>query len=261
MKESIRQEIVRYVANYQNERQAVTAWLTPIIGFASTDDPLFADLKIAVSKSHAMPGDFLPGAQTVIAFFLPFDRSVAESNTRGFFASHEWETAYIETNTLIEKISSHIKIFLESHGYETVTIPPTHNFDKVRLISNWSHRHVAYIAGLGNFGINNMLITEQGCCGRLGSFVTNISISPDKRSETDACLYLHDGSCGKCVEQCVNGALFSDRFDRHACYEMLNRHEENSQPNERADVCGKCLVGIPCSFIDPVKEKLRSLHR
>jgi len=261
MKESIRREIVRYVGSYRKERKTRTAWLTPIVGFASTGDPLFSDLKTTVSDSHAMPCDLLPGAKTAIAFFLPFERSVAESNTEGIFATHEWQVAYNETNTLIENINSHIKNYLYNHGYETVTIPPTHNFDKVRLISNWSHRHVAYIAGLGKFGINNMLITEQGCCGRLGSFVTDMAITPDHRSRTEACLYLHDGSCGMCVEQCVNDALFSDRFDRHACYEMLRRHEENSQSNVNADVCGKCLVGIPCSFTDPVKEKLRSLHR
>lgn len=37
-------------------------------------------------------------------------------------------------------------------------------------MSEWSHRHAAYIAGLGIFGINNMLITNKGCVGRIPSF-------------------------------------------------------------------------------------------
>ena len=49
------------------------------------------------------------------------------------------------------------------------------------LISDWSHRHVAVIAGLGKFGLNNMLITDNGCCGRVGSFITDLKIEPTKR--------------------------------------------------------------------------------
>lgn len=257
MKESIRKEIECYVADYKNGRKTETSWLTPIVGYAATSDPLFADLKKTVSATHAMPSDLLPGARTVIAFFLPFDKSVAESNTSGTLASRAWEIAYIETNRLINDINGHMKAFLETHGFTAETTPPTHNFDKVRLISDWSHRHIAYIAGLGKFGLNNMLITERGCCGRLGSLVTDLEIDPDPRTEHEACLYFHDGSCGKCTEQCVNKALFKGRFDRHQCYAMLCRNENHHRTRGKADVCGKCLVGIPCSFIDPVKAKRR----
>lgn len=38
----------------------------------------------------------------------------------------------------------------------------TGNFSREELVSCWSHKHAAYIAGLGIFGRHHMLITESG---------------------------------------------------------------------------------------------------
>jgi epoxyqueuosine reductase QueG len=124
-------------------------------------------------------------------------------------------------------------------------------------MSDWSHRHVAYIAGLGNFGLNNMLITAQGCCGRVGSLVTSHPILPDPRPEGPSCLFKFDGSCRKCIRRCVNDALVEDSFDRFRCYAMLLKNVEEHKNVGYADVCGKCLVAVPCSHADPVALKSR----
>ncbi len=257
MKKEIRNEIFHYVAQYAGRHLTETTWMQPLVGFAAAGDPLFSRLKTAVSPTHAMPEDILPGARTAVAFFLPFAKTVAGSNREGLYASREWAMAYIETNQLIVDINSHMKTFIENHGYAAGTTPPTHNYDPGKLISDWSHRHIAYIAGLGRFGLNNMLITGKGCCGRFGSFVTTLGLEPDTPMTAETCLYRHDGSCGVCVARCVNEALFTDRFDRHKCYEMLLRNGDHLKPPGTADVCGKCLVGLPCSFSDPVSKGSR----
>ncbi|HNX60797.1 MAG TPA: epoxyqueuosine reductase, partial [Spirochaetota bacterium] len=139
-----------------------------------------------------------------------------------------------------------------AHGYRTGKIPATHNFDKVKLISRWSHRHIAHLAGLGTFGINNMLITESGCCGRFGSIITDCPVTiGEKQPVADKCLYKAAGKCGVCVRKCVNGALRFDGFDRHKCYESCLANEELHRSIGKADVCGKCTVGLPCSLSDP----------
>ena len=48
-----------------------------------------------------------------------------------------------------------------------------------RTYSCWSQRHVARIAGLGSFGMNQMLITESGCCGRFFSVITDVPCEHD----------------------------------------------------------------------------------
>ena len=93
MKQAIRDEIEGFVARRHEERRTATRWRAPLVGFASAADPLFERSKQAVSSTHALPGDLLPGAKTVIVWFVPFERSVALSNIPGSTASLEWATA------------------------------------------------------------------------------------------------------------------------------------------------------------------------
>jgi epoxyqueuosine reductase QueG len=255
IKDRIIDEIHEFVKRSKIDSGTTTRWKKPIVGFADAKDPLFAVLKRVISTEHLLPRDLLPTAKTVIAFFIPFERQVAISNITGTLASEQWAIAYVETNRLIAAICEHMQGSLESDNYHVETIPATHNFDMAKLVSNWSHRHIGYIAGLGKFGVNNMIITERGCCGRIGSFVTDLDLDADRRSQKEACLYRHDASCLKCVDRCVNTALFEDRFDRFRCYDMCLRNEKQFNDLGTADVCGKCLVGLPCTFRNPVKRQ------
>jgi epoxyqueuosine reductase QueG len=252
MKQVIREHIEAIVARRHEERRTATRWLAPLVGFASAADPLFAQAKRAVSPTHTMPANLLPGARTVIVWFVPFEHSVAAGNIPGPAASREWATAYVETNVLLAAIGASVAELLEARGHMASSPPPTHQFDRTRLVSDWSHRHAAVAAGLGAFGHHNMLITAAGCCGRLGSLVTTLEVAPDPRRGAEACLHRSGASCLRCVRRCVNDALREDGFDRFRCYEMCLRNGEAHRCLGTADVCGKCLVGVPCSFTDPV---------
>jgi epoxyqueuosine reductase QueG len=241
-----------FVANYRASQQTRTNWKSPVTAFANANDPLFLELKNIVSPSHALPHDFISDAQTVISFFLPFDNSVVRSNIDKRNCSKEWAVAYLETNRLIHDLNTYIQRYFKEIGFKSTIIPATHNYNPESLMSDWSHRHVAYIAGLGKFGINNMLITEKGCCGRIGSIVTSASIAPSPRDGFEYCLYKFNGSCGKCIDRCVNEALFVNSFERKKCYDMCLQNNNYHSGPEITDVCGKCLVGVPCSLGNPV---------
>ena len=252
----LRNQIIEIIESAVEKASAqgdiVSAWKKPLAGFADAGDPLFAELKTAVRPSHGLPSDLLPGARTVIAYFLPFDPAIPRSNHRGDFSSEVWAVAYIETNRLIAGINDQITGLLEEKGFRGTRLPATHNFDEAQLMSDWSHKHVAYIAGIGSFGHHHMLITDKGCCGRLGSVVTDAVISPTPRTGRERCLFKYDGTCRKCEKRCPAKALGEDPFRRHACYDRLL---ENARLHERhglADVCGKCAAIVPCSFTDPV---------
>ena len=254
MKDIIESEIREYVRKYEKRPNVHSSWKDPIIAYASADDPLFFKLRDVATPTHALPQDFIEDAKTVITYFLPFEEYIVRSNIDGRGSSVEWGRSYVETNSLIGELNANIQGILEVNGYSSTLIPATHNFSEKTLMSDWSQRHVAYIAGLGKFGLNRMLITKKGCCGRIGSIVTNLKVEPTERRKGESCLYKENGSCGACAKRCVNDALFEDedKFDRHRCYEMCLYNVERLQDIGYTDVCGKCLVGIPCSFEDPV---------
>ncbi|MCX7708527.1 MAG: epoxyqueuosine reductase [Clostridia bacterium] len=255
MKEFVIKKVSEYVNDYPEKNGTKTVWKKPLIAFASADDERFYHLKTIVSPTHAIPKDFLENAKTVIAYFIPFEQSIARSNVNGTLSSVEWATAYIETNKLIYNINTRMHQEFKKMGYSSVILPATHNFDEEKLISDWSHRHVAVIAGLGDLGLNNMLITESGCCGRLGSIIADMEIEPTINKRIPTCLYKYNQTCGKCLERCTSQALTQQQFNRHQCYEMCLNNSKIHAGLGLADVCGKCLVGLPCSFMNPVKNQ------
>lgn len=255
MEESVKTKleslIIEFVREYPKNQNTKSKWQVPLIAYADADNEEFNTLKKVVSPTHALPKDFLSEAKTVVAYFIPFDEAITKSNINEKYTSKEWAIAYIETNKLIFNLNTFIMNELEKLGYKSNVIPATHNFDTQKLISDWSHRHVAYIAGLGTFGLNNMIITEKGCCGRVGSFVTDIKIKPTQKTEAENCLYKSMNICKKCVDRCVNDALKTESFDRHKCYEMCLENDRFHSELGLVDVCGKCLVNVPCATKNP----------
>ena len=151
---------------------------------------------------------------------------------------------------------------LKKMGYEAGVSKEATTFDRERLISNWSQRHIAKLAGLGTFGINNMLITKKGCCGRYSTVITNLDIEPDKPLDDDYCLYKSKGGCGVCVKHCPSGALTVAGYDRKKCFQVCLKNAERYKDfgssyadktgkhanSDGSEVCGKCVVNVPCAF-------------
>jgi len=249
----INETIVTAIKEFEAAGKTENFWKKPIIKIISANDNNFESLKQTVSSSHLMPYDILPDVKSIICFFIPFHAHIVNSNMNGNMASEKWALAYIKTNELILKINNDIEILMEQNGYKTGKIPATHNFDKKTLKSGWSHRHIAYMAGIGTFGINNMLITEKGCCGRLGSILIDYELPVYENSGilNEKCLNKKNNSCGKCQKNCVAGAYTLNEFNRHKCYEQCIKNSEYHKNIGYADVCGKCLAGLPCSTKEP----------
>lgn len=248
----MKSRITNFIQQSVDFHQEKTYWQNPLVGFAKASDPLFHKLKLVIDKDHALPTDFLEDAETVISYFIPFQKEIPLSNIDGKNASRQWAKAYVKTNELISTINEKLSQKLREWGFDTA-VPPTKKRDEETLVSTWSQKHIGYISGLGNFGIHHMLITEKGCCGRLGSVITNAIIRPTDNPFQEYCLYNHDESCTACAEKCTFDALKPDSFDKHLCYEICLRNGSLYAALGEANVCGKCICTVPCSFTNPVE--------
>jgi len=255
MYDNIIETIKSTIVDYKASNQTDNLWKEPIIEIIPAENDKFKILKDAVSPDHFMPNDVLPDAKSIVVFFMPFEENIVSSNDNGPKVSEEWVRAYLTTNDLIKKISDNIETLMIKNGYRAGKIPATHNFDTKKIVSNWSHRHIAYLAGMGTFGINNMLITKNGCCGRFGSIVINYKFNEYKKINANAmeekCLNKKNGSCGICQKKCIANVYANGKFDRFGCYKQCLENAENHRHIGHADVCGKCLVGLPCSTKEP----------
>ena len=272
MKEILLDLIRSYPEKYSVKYHPATKWGEPLIKVADANDPLFEGLKTIISPTHALPGELVDGARSVITWYVPFDTSIARSNIPGEESSLEWDYAYVETNNMLNDLSKEVHDMITAMGYAASDIPATYNYDPIALKSDWSHRSAAFIAGLGTFGINNMLITEKGCCGRFGSVITTMPFEADKRPGREYCLFKYNGSCGACIDRCPIKAYTLDQsrsvkvsgsqlelggaaeygvfYDRHLCNEQIFKNVVHFE-NGDGDTCGKCMVGMPCSHQAP----------
>ena len=146
----------------------------PLIGVASAGDALFATCKDekVVGPWHLLPREWLPEAQSVISYFLPFSQTVREANRKGDLPAVEWLYARIEGEAVNNALRKFLIEWFVQAGYQAMSPGLDARFAVADRKSNWSERHVAFVAGLGTFSLNRSLITKAGAAGRFGS-ITN----------------------------------------------------------------------------------------
>jgi epoxyqueuosine reductase QueG len=245
--DSIRETIVAQV----RDNDLVTDYGHPITGFVSAGDVASANLSELTGFKHLMPEELLPGARSVVSFFLTFAPGIVTANSQEEErVAREWAVAYQETNALIGRITAELIQKLGHFGIRAAAESATGNFDETVLKSHWSHKSIAVLAGIGSFGLHQLVITDGGCAGRFGSLVVDAELPMEKPKIKERCQYFATGACMDCMLACPVKAIDEDEpFDRQVCWELLLRNAERFLDlGEDVQVCGKCAVVGPCAL-------------
>lgn len=249
MKEKIEEFIINYVLDHNKD----DFFREPLIGFSSAKDERYENIKEIIGPHHLYPIEVLPSCKTVVAFFIPFTKKVVESNILkdNKEVSYIWAKTYYECNKLIDNLTRELIEYLKEFNVKGATIQATQGFDKKLLKAPWSHKSAAYIAGLGEFGVSSLLITDKGCAGRTGTVFLDIDIEPSNKLALDKsrCLYYLNGSCLECVGNCPTNALSIDKLNRSVCYQKCLHTDSLYTDLGTCDACGKCSLG-PCAYFE-----------
>ena len=222
----------------------------PLVAVAAAADPLFDRLKdaAAVGSQHMSPQEWLNGSKAVVAYFLPFTLTVRQANRTLGLPAVEWLYGRIEGQKFNEALERFLVDFFTAAGYRAVApaIDPRHKV--VNRRSNWSERHVAFVAGLGTFGLSRSLITKAGSAGRVGSVIvdTNLAVTPRYYSEREE----NCSKCGACIPRCPPQAINETGKDNAICGDYLERVRIRCAPRYG---CGKCQTAVPCEERIPAK--------
>jgi epoxyqueuosine reductase len=211
----------------------------PLIGFSSSDRwecPPF----MPWMPPEFYPQNVMPGTRTVIVIGLPVPLPILETTPSIFY--HE---LYKTINGLLDQYTYRIALFIESEGHSAVGITrdgyASLDVLRERPVAAFSHRHAAYLAGLGTFGVNNTLLTKRyGPRVRFASILTDVEIEPDTVMKESLCV-----RCMRCVHHCPVQAIqpvdYPDKLiDKARCtghHAVLNRH--GTSP------CGICIKVCP----------------
>lgn len=247
--EDLRREIEDFIVAFAESEDKLRLWRRPLVKFGDARRAEMQKIRFITHPAHAAPGDVLRGAATVICYFFPFRQEIAESNREGEFSSPAWSEAYHTTNAYFRVLNERLIAFLAEKGICAAVSPDAFAFDEERCQSRWSQKSFAYLCGMGSFGVQHQLITEEGCCGRLGTVLMEAGLPVyDTPVGEEYCLYKRNGSCGVCVQRCPVAALTVESYDVFKC---KDRCMENEKLYPGDAICGKCAVGVPCSFRKP----------
>jgi epoxyqueuosine reductase len=222
----------------------------PLFGVASADDEMFGALKeeSVVGNHHLSPREWLPTGKSVISYFLPFSKKVRKANRTMGQPAKEWLYGRYEGEIFNNALRGYLVRWFQDKGYKSVSPALDPRFRVINIRSNWSERHVAYIAGLGTLSLSCSLITKNGSAGRLGSLIVDADIAPTLRpykAMDDYCIH-----CGSCISRCPPLAITEKGKDHLVCMGYCDRTLERYRPRYG---CGKCQTAVPCEDRIPRK--------
>jgi len=194
------------------------------------------DSFIEAPKGHS-PEDLLRGARSVIVMAINLlDASLESAPNR------EYSITYNVANRELDQIAFRVARFLQDKGYRALQVPASPPYDISSKMGDLSHRHAGYLAGLGVFGKNSLLLSPKfGPRIRLVSVITDASLIADEPLDIDLCK-----DCDMCIRACPARALKADRIvDKLRC-DM--HHVEVGKRLQLADweqICGVCILVCP----------------
>ncbi len=245
------------------EGDNVPIWEAPVVGIAAADDPLFETLAEphVVGPIHVKADHWLAGAKSVISFFAPFSRDIKKSYVKASaLPSLEWVSGRLNGEVFINVMRRSLVRLLEGHGARAVAPNLDPHYKALNWLPMWSERHVAFIAGVGTFGLHAGLLTEKGAAGRIGSVVTDLELVPTRRPYNDIyeyCPWMADGTCGACIKRCPVGAIHAEGKNHRIC---VTNGDTNIRPEFKEwgyHSCGHCQTNLPCSDRIPKRKARR----
>lgn len=233
--QNLKQEIIKKCRELQ----------IPMVGFAPVDRWENPPEELPNQFDEWIPREFwpqsiYPEAETVIVIGLPVQLPIVETAPSIYY--HE---LYKTVNTALDAKAYEISNFLTSKGYSSIYLPRDGygDIDIVieRPLAFFSHKHAAYLAGLGSFGQNNVLLTpEFGPRVRFTSIFTTAKIEGNPIKAWDLCT-----RCLACVKECPVNAIkmegdFPPPVDKISCATRSKKLRRDYR-----SPCGLCIKVCP----------------
>lgn len=181
--------------------------------------------------------DIMPAAKSVVVMCVALPQGLSDCWVQSIWAYLYY--GYALPNKKLGHAAFNLATWLQHKGHKSFPVVPTtfmKNCDVEDPRGEFSHKHAAFAAGLGEFGINNLFMTPQfGTHNRFVSVLTSAELEPDP---------LYDGPplcdrCEKCVRACPVDAIITSETKSG---EIAGKTFEYAGIDKMA--CSTALVGL-----------------
>lgn len=268
----IREELSRDDESFFLRTDGVPLFREPVVGVQRGDDLSFAALKepipVHMTPLEIWENEFgiAPKQLSVLSFAMPFDlKTVGENAEAVEYPAATWFEAKLKCFKAAESVLVKIQANLNEKGIKNLR-PGSSKSYKLHKQANgfehptWSERHVAYVCGVGTFGLHGALITPKGCTHRLASLLIESEFdhySVMAQSPFADCLFLQKGTCGACIKRCPADAINKEnRRLVPKCREIAyirNQPKCQEMLGEATGGCAFCNVKVPCAIKSPMR--------
>jgi epoxyqueuosine reductase QueG len=191
-----------------------------LVGVASAD-------RFQEAPDGRRPWDLLPDAKSVIVMAKRIPISVVKT-----IPSPHYNTCCSYLNEQLRVLAYKTALFMEDRGFEALPIDPSISdyardveiireqpAPEIKMLGNFSHRHAAVIAGLGEISVASYVVVPKfGPRVRFVSVISTAPLKPDPRLKEDMKwgLICKPETCRlACVKACPPGALLGDGMVSH----------------------------------------------
>ncbi len=179
----------------------------------------------------------------------------------------------IMMNNQIDEALLRISHFLSEKGFLALPVHASDPYDLSALKGILSHKHAAVQAGLGEFGLSNLLLTPRfGPRQRFGQILTDAELIPDKPLNVNLCEKTIPECHFACINICPRGVIPNDykrdhgvmktvvwqgvNIDKAGCSYYQDRGLPHMGRNGYTFRCGMCINACPVGSDIPRRETI-----
>ena len=167
--------------------------------------------RLAEGPEGGRPTDYMPAAKSVVVLAGKMPDAAIEVaghyDEPGKTLSPYMWYGYVTLIWDLSTAAGRLTRFLEARGFKALPFPPAGIHYKYGSRADFSHRHAAAAAGLGELGFSGLLLTPQfGPRQRLVSIITDAPLEPSPMY--DGPKLCRPDSCRRaCIEACPTKAM------------------------------------------------------
>lgn len=160
------------------------------------------------------PFHYMENGKTIISIAFPYHHQEEEMQN-GFSTYTKRKDYHRVVKAYLEQIQSYI----EALGGKAMAFVDSNTLPE---------RYIAYLAGVGFVGRNNMLITKQyGSYVFLGEIITDLEIACEERHDyEEMMLYKECGACKRCLGECPTKSIHKGGCNPNICLSYLTQKKQ-----------------------------------
>lgn len=162
------------------------------------------------------PRMYMEEGKTLLSIAFPYcDEKAHKGNANGFSIY----TKRMDYHKVVKSYLDQICGYIEELGGKAVGLVDSNALPE---------RYIAYLAGVGFIGKNNMLITKKyGSYVFLGEIIINLEIDCEDRCSFDEIQdYKECGMCTRCIGECPTKAINMTKRNANNCLSYLTQKKE-----------------------------------